>query len=119
MGMRKNFLKNTSLLNIYLFILKGIYTTIERYMKHREVHVPADYIDICKNARKIPRPYIVTYLDHTFFKDYTKPLMYKSIRPGTMRGDPKVVDIRCLKYSTDGNIYYKLHLNDDYELIPA
>lgn len=52
------------------------------------------------------------YLEHFFFKDFSKPLMYKSIRPGSKKGDAKVSDIRCLKYSNDGKIHYKLSFKD-------
>ena len=44
---------------------------------------------------KKPEPYQVVYLDHTFFKDYTKLGGYNSIRPGTRVGDPVVTDIRA------------------------
>lgn len=37
---------------------------------------------------------------------------------GACKGDPKVTDLRCLKYSADGNIYYKLRFEDQYRLLP-
>lgn len=97
----------------------SMHATIERYLRQRDIHVPADYVEVCKNARKHPRPYKVTYLEHSFFKQYTKPIMYKSIRPGLKKGDAKVTDIRCLKYSDDGKIYYKLNFEDEFKLLPA
>lgn len=45
----------------------SMHSIIERYLRQREIHVPADYVEICKNARKCPRPFKVNYLDHTFF----------------------------------------------------
>lgn len=93
-----------------------MHATIERYMRNREINVPADYVEVCKNARK--KPYIVKYLDHTFFRDFTKPIIYKSITPGSKKGDPIVTDIRYLKYTADGNIYYKLNYSDEYEELP-
>lgn len=45
--------------------------------------------------------------------------MYKSIRPGSKKGDAKVTDIRCLKYSNDGKIHYKLSFKDEFKLLPA
>ncbi|CAG9837749.1 unnamed protein product [Diabrotica balteata] len=65
------------------------------------------------------RPYKVTYLDHLFFKYFTKSLVFKSIRPGTRKGDSKVTYIRCLKYDTNGKIRYKLSFNDDFKLLPS
>lgn len=96
----------------------SMHANIERQLRQRDIHVPADYVDVCKKARKNPRPYKVTYLEHSFFKNYTKPMMFKSIRPGMKKGDAKVTDIRCLKYSDDGNIY-KLNFKDQYQLLPA
>lgn len=96
----------------------SMHATIERYLRHREINVPADYIDACKNARQ-SNPYKVIYLDHSFFKDFTKPLMFKSIRPGIRKGDPKVTDIRCLKYDSNGKIHYKLSFKDDFKVLPA
>lgn len=37
---------------------------------------------------------------------------------GKSKGDPKVTDIRCLRYTPDGEIHYKLHFNDDFKLLP-
>lgn len=38
----------------------SMHATIERYLKHREIHVLADYIDAFKNAKQ-NRPYNVMY----------------------------------------------------------
>lgn len=93
----------------------SMHSVIERHLKNKDINVPADYVTICKNARKHPKPYNVKYLDYSFFKDFSKDMNYKSIRPGNKVGDPKVTDIRCLKYSPEGKIYYKLNYQDDYE----
>lgn len=97
----------------------SIHSTIERYVKYRDIHVPADYADVCTKARKNPRPYKVKYLDHTFFKDYGKAMPHKSIRPGVGVGQPKVTDIRCLLFTEDAKMYYKLNYEDDYKLLPV
>lgn len=97
----------------------SMHSIIERYLRQREIHVPADYVKICKNARKCPRPFKVNYLDHTFFLNYSKPILYKSIRPGVKKGDAKVTDIHCLKYSNDGKIYFKLSFTYDFTPLPA
>ncbi|CAG5042428.1 unnamed protein product [Parnassius apollo] len=34
-----------------------------------------------------------------------------------MKGDPKVTDIRALKYAPSGEIFYKLKLTDEYKLL--
>ncbi|KAL4711620.1 hypothetical protein ACJJTC_003637 [Scirpophaga incertulas] len=35
----------------------SMHSTIERTLKNKDVHVPAEYISICRSARKKPRPY--------------------------------------------------------------
>lgn len=95
-----------------------MHASIERRLKYRDINVPADYVAACSKARKHPKPYTVKYLDHTFFKDYSEAVVYKSIRPGTSAGDPKVTDIRSLKYSEDC-IFYKLSFDHDYAQLPV
>ncbi|KAG8335066.1 hypothetical protein J6590_077420 [Homalodisca vitripennis] len=38
--------------------------------------------------------------------------------PGVNVGQPKVTDIRCLLFTEDGKISYKLNYEDDYKLLP-
>ena len=68
-----------------------------------------------KSARKVPAPYEVKYLDHTFFKDFAEVGTLKSIRPGRRTGDPTVTDMRCLKYTPDAAVEYKLNYSDDWQ----
>lgn len=96
----------------------SMHATIERRLKNRDINVPADYVAICTKARKNPKPYSVKYLDHKFFKDYSKAVVYKTIRPGKLTGDPKVTDIKSLKYCTDG-IFYKLDFKEAYLPLPV
>lgn len=95
----------------------SMHSCIERNLKNREIYTPGQYVDICKSARANPRPYEVSYLDHTFFKDYSGLRYASSIRPGNQIGDPQVVHIRALKYQSDG-IYYKLAFDDDWKPLP-
>ncbi|XP_060810002.1 uncharacterized protein LOC132904096 [Amyelois transitella] len=96
----------------------SMYSTIERHLKNKIINVPAEYISIAKRARKCPAPYIVKYLDHTYFKKFDKIQFYKSIRPGRSKGDPKVTDIRALRYESNGSILYKTWYNDDWQPLP-
>ena len=59
----------------------------------------------------------VKSVDFTFFRDFTRLNYYCSIHPGTAVGDPRVVDIRALKYS-DGIISYKLMHSDPWQPLP-
>lgn len=79
--------------------------------------MPAAYVDICKNARKTLSLYTIKYLDFRFFCKYSSLQFYSSIRPGCTIGDPVVADIRCLLYSPDKTISYKLSFNGDWELL--
>ncbi|CAH1108342.1 unnamed protein product [Psylliodes chrysocephalus] len=89
----------------------SVHSTIERKIKKKNINVPADYINICETACKIP--YTVKYLDyHTFFKRMDILKFYKSIRPGNTVGDPHVTDLKQIKYTKDG-IFYKLRYSDE------
>lgn len=37
---------------------------------------------------------------------------------GKSKGDPKVTNIRCLQYTTDGKILFKLKFDDEYKQLP-
>lgn len=47
----------------------SVHSTIERKIRNRVINVPADYVLAIEQARLNPEPYIVKYLDHTFFKN--------------------------------------------------
>nr|CAH7749724.1 unnamed protein product [Callosobruchus chinensis] len=93
----------------------SIHSTIERKLRHTNINVPADYVAICRNAHRNPRPYTIYYLEHGFFKNFSKLTFVKSLRPGKKVGDPQVTDIRALRYSPDGSIAYKLRHSEEYQ----
>ena len=43
---------------------------------------------------------------------------YISIRPGFKTGDPVVIDIRCLMYTPEGILKYKLLYSDEWQPLP-
>ncbi|KAK3759129.1 hypothetical protein RRG08_033374 [Elysia crispata] len=59
----------------------------------------------------------VKYLDHTFFSRLFCWL--KNIRPGRKAGDAQVADIRCLKYTPEGRILFKLVHKEDWKKLFA
>jgi len=63
--------------------------TIEIKLKKREIHLPTDYINVCRDART-KNLYRVKYLEFSCFNDYSRIKYYTSIRPGTSKGDPTV-----------------------------
>jgi len=75
-----------------------MHSTIKRKLTNLRVSVPADYIDVFSAARSAPSRYDVESLDHRCFKDYSKLGYYRSIRPGTVAGDPHVTDAVALCY---------------------
>lgn len=96
----------------------SVHSTIERAMKNRNIHVPAEYIEICKAARKKPEPYDVTYLSHDFFKQFSKIEFCKSIRPGRGKFDAKVTDLRAIRYTPDREIFFKLRFTESWKILP-
>lgn len=92
----------------------SMHAMIEKKLKDCVINVPAEYITFCKKARKA-KPYNVEYLTYSYFKNFKDVAFYKSIRPGKMKGDPKVTDIRGLKYMPSGEISYKLNFSDAYK----
>ncbi|CAF4857457.1 unnamed protein product [Pieris macdunnoughi] len=94
----------------------SMHAMIEKKLKNQVINVPAEYITICKNAKK-SKPYIVEYLNYSYFRNFKNLQFYNSIRPGKMKGDPKVTDIRALKYTPSREIFYKLKLTEDYKLL--
>lgn len=94
----------------------SIHSSIERKLPpHREIYIPADYINIIKSARK--DPYTVIFLNYTDFFKYDGG-KYSSIRPGNKKGDPVVTDICALQYLPEGKIKYKLNFEHAYEYLP-
>lgn len=57
-------------------------------------------------------------MDHTFFRDFSTLTYLKSIRPGVKKGDPCVVNLRALKYSSDCGVQYKLSFDDQWSFLP-
>lgn len=96
----------------------AMHSTIERKLKGININIPADYVNICKSARRLPKPYEVNYLSHNFFKNFSSLKYLTSIRPGKKVGDPTVTDIRALKYNPTGTIQYKLRFGDEWKDLP-
>lgn len=62
----------------------SMHAMIEKKLKNKVINVPAEYITICKNAKKV-KPYQVEYLNYSFFKNFKEMNFYNSIRPGKMK----------------------------------
>ena len=87
----------------------SMHSTIERRLAKSSINVPADYELVFRAARIRPSPYTVRYLDHGFFRDYSKLQYYSTIRPGSGVGAPVVTDVVALCYKPSGVIHYKLN----------
>lgn len=88
---------------------------IERKLKGKEIHIPSQYPMITREARKNPFPFEAHYLTHEYFIKYDlkESFRYQSIRPGKKKDDPTVNDLKCLRYSPDGIIYYKTDYGEE------
>ncbi|GBP84658.1 hypothetical protein EVAR_58881_1 [Eumeta japonica] len=62
-------------------------------------------------------PYDVTYLNYSFFQSFDKVGFFKSIRPGRGKRDPKVTDIRALRYTPSG-VLFKLRFIEEWTVLP-
>ena len=92
----------------------SVHATIEKKLKGVEIHLPSDYVKVIKSARKQPEPYQVKYLDHTFFSNYKDFGNLKSIKPGKKATAPNVTNLRALKYTPDGSMFFKTSFADDW-----
>lgn len=97
----------------------SMHSLIERALKHRKINIPADYVDVCLQARSKPEPFQVKYLDHSFFKDFGKLNYLTSIRPGKKVGDSTVMDIRALRYNPSGIIEFKIRHPEEWQTLPV
>lgn len=96
----------------------SMHAAIERKVRGKDIYSPAGYIHACLLARLKPKRYHVEYLNHSYFKNFDDVKFYNSIRPGKKKGDPCVVNIRCLMYSPTGSISYKLSYLDEWKILP-
>lgn len=78
--------------------------------------MPNDYYKITAEARKNPRPYEVICPNYDLFRNYNVDVIYNSIRSGKMATDPKVTEIRALKYE-GGAISYKTDFNQNFSIL--
>lgn len=76
----------------------SVHSVIERKLRDRDVHVPAEYAAVIRGARSRPKPYDVQYVDHCFFSNFSQVNLCKSLRPGSKAGDPTVHDLRAIRF---------------------
>ncbi len=95
----------------------SVHSAIESRIRTQEIYLPSGYVMAAKMARH-SNPYYVEYLHHEFFRSFENLTYYKSIRPGSKKGDPVVTDLRALKYCPNGTIKYKLQYSDEWSELP-
>ncbi|CAF4930111.1 unnamed protein product [Pieris macdunnoughi] len=69
-----------------------------------------DQLQIILNRKLLP---VILY-----FYNFSKDLIYKTIRPGRKFGDPTITDLRVLKYKPDGTIWYSLNFDEPLQPLP-
>ncbi|KAF4514107.1 UNVERIFIED_CONTAM: hypothetical protein B566_EDAN019077 [Ephemera danica] len=115
------FSQETGILVEQYFLEKGhtqmevdsTHASIEVRIRKKDLFVPSDFVLNIIQARK-DFPYEVRQYSHKEFRDYSQIKIYTSIKPG----ENKVVDIRCLRYTPDLNIFYKLNYTDEWRAMP-
>lgn len=96
----------------------SMHATIERAAKNVQVNVPSEWGIICQTARKTPEPYIVNYLTHDSFIDWTllASKNKETSRYKTLTGEVvewrKVKWFRYIKNKPD-SIFFKYNYDDD------
>lgn len=95
----------------------SVHSTIERHLKNKSVYCPAEYVSYIQQSRTNPEPYEVKYLTHEFFMNYSEVSTLKSIRPSSRVGGPHVTDIRGLKYTQNGEIFFKFDFDQEWTLL--
>ena len=96
----------------------SVHATIERKLRDRQIFWPAEYTQVTNSARKHPKLYTVRTVNRTFFRGFSKIRQYKSMRPGTVAGDPQVVDLRALRNTPDRLISYKFTQSEQWQALP-
>lgn len=91
----------------------SVHSAIECKLKGKEIYLPNQYVSITKSARKDSMPYEARLLDYSFFTDFSKELIYKTIRPGKKVNDPVITDLRVR-----GTIWYKVNFDDELKPLP-
>lgn len=97
----------------------SVHATIEKKLKNRKIVSPSNYVQISEETRTTPEKYLVKMVNFWFFfSNFNSSQIYSSIRPGKKTSDPNVVDLKRLKYTPKGVIYYKSDFDKDYQLLP-
>ncbi|XP_050297939.1 uncharacterized protein LOC126737202 [Anthonomus grandis grandis] len=97
----------------------SVHALIEKKLKHRII-LPSEYISVIRDSRTKPKRFDVCYLTHDQFLnfDIKSSFIYNSIRPGRSAKEPTVTDLRALKYTSEGKIFYKTNFDDKYTELP-
>ena len=94
------------------------HSLIEKKLGKKVISVPAQYVEICRDARVSPSPFQVKLLTFKDFSDFSSNLYYSSIRPGVRVGDPVLTDVRALLYGPNDRIQYKLDMTGEWCHLP-
>lgn len=100
----------------------SVHAMIEKKLKNRFIHLPSDYINVTREARRNPFPLDTYYATHDFFKDYSQvsTWSYNSIRPGKKTNEPTVTDLRYLQYNPiEKKILYKINFDEELKALPV
>lgn len=95
----------------------SVHSTLESNF-NPPIFSPQDYVARMRQVRS-SQPYNVRVVDYTFFQNFENQVSnLNSLRPGRKVGDPCVMNIRKLLYKPNGEIQYKVDIEDNYRPLP-
>jgi len=84
----------------------SVHAAIETASGKIEIETPQEWVTVMKAARA-RQPYHVETINHTFWQRF--PSLVSSIRPGKVKGDPVVTDLKHIMYTKDAVFYSLTH----------
>lgn len=76
----------------------SVHAATETASRKIEIETPREWVTVMKAARA-KQPYRVETINHTFWQKFLS--LMSSIRPGKVKGDPVVTDLKHIMYTKD------------------
>jgi hypothetical protein len=96
----------------------SFHSAVETRVSKQELHTVEDYVQAMESALDhSKREVTVRRLQFHEFEQWNFKYI-KNARPGSKVGDPTVNDVRCYKYTKEGEMLYKLKVDDVFTPMP-
>jgi hypothetical protein len=89
------------------------HSNIEQQIRDKFIYAPSDYLELMVQARP-KQPFEVREYSYSDFRDYSKLAYICTIKPAEFN----VTDIRCLRYTPNMELFYKLNYSDNWTIMP-